>query len=80
MKQTEYVGVVERDGHLSLPKTVRDQMHLEPDQIVRVTIVMSDTEEPPAHVALDCLRSMGQNAARGRLSDASTRHDECLFI
>ena len=79
MKQTEYMGVVEQDGHLSLPKTVRDQLRLEADQIVRVTLVMADSEEPETDAALEHWRAMGRNARPGRLKEAAARHDEYLY-
>ena len=79
MKQTEYMGVVEQDGHLSLPETVRDQMCLKADQMVRVTLVITETEEPDADAALEHWRAMGRNARPGRLREASERHDEYLY-
>ena len=79
MKQTEYMGVVEQDGHLSLPETVRAQMCLKADQIVRVTLVINDTEEPDTDAAFAHWRAMGRNARPGRLKEVAERHDEYLY-
>lgn len=79
MRQMEYIGMIESDGHLSLPNTVRDQMQLKPDQVVRVTILMDEPEEEETDSAIKCFRSMGKNAEPGRLAEASVRHDEYLY-
>ena len=79
MKQAEYVGVVEADGHLSLPEAVRDQLHLRSEQVLRVTIVTTETDEAINPSALDCWRSMGRDAATGRVRDAAANHDKYLY-
>lgn len=75
----EYVGIVERGGHLSLPETIKDQMCLKPDQVLRVTIVTNDCVEQIGSSAMECWRSMGRDAKPGCIKDASTKHDEYLY-
>jgi hypothetical protein len=79
MKQTEYVGVVEKDGHLSLPESVRDQLRLQPEQVLRVTIVVTGADDGDAGAALECWHSLGQEARPGCLREASARHDDYLY-
>jgi hypothetical protein len=63
MKKTEYMGVVERDGHLSLPDAVRKRLRLKPDQTLRVTLVVIEPDEDRA--AWANISAQGLSAAYG---------------
>ena len=79
MKQAEYIGEVMKDGHLSLPESVREQLDLEPLTLVRVTIAVPETERADAREAWKLFQQMGQDAVPGRLTDTSTDHDSYLY-
>ncbi|MEW5870285.1 MAG: hypothetical protein AB1894_13500 [Chloroflexota bacterium] len=79
MKQIEYVAQVLEDGHLSLPQELRRMLGLKPNSLVRVVLDVPEADKQKSLAAWEIFRSLGENAAPGRISDASSNHDQYLY-
>ena len=75
----KYVGEVLPDGHLSVPEEIRQTLAATPHAQVRVTIRLLQPDEGQVQEAWKVFRHLGQEAAPGRLPDASTQHDRYLY-
>jgi len=79
MKVIEYIGEVLPDGHLSLPEEIQKELGLTPHSSVKVTITVEDSRVLDEKKGWEAFRRMGQDAADGKLPDASTKHDQYLY-
>jgi hypothetical protein len=75
----EYFGEVLPDGHLSVPEEVRQTLAATPHTQIQVTIRLLQPDAEQAQAAWTVFRQLGQDAAPGRLPDASTQHDRYLY-
>jgi len=82
MKVVEYIGEVLPDGHLSLPDEVQKELGLSPHCSVKITITVDTVKSSnpsDEEKGWEALRNLGQNAASGKLPNASTKHDHYLY-
>jgi len=75
----EYVGEMLPDGHLSVPKEVRQALTSVAYTQLQVTIRLLQPEVEQIQAAWAALRQLGQDATPGRLSDAAISHDRYLY-
>ena len=76
----ECVGEVLPDGQVAIPEAVRQQLAATaPHAQLHLTIKVIAPEPQAEQVAWDALLHMGQEASSGRLSEASTKHDQYLY-
>ena len=74
-----YISEVLPDGHLSVPEDVRQTLASTPHTHVQVTIRLLQSEAEQLEAAWTAFRQLGQDAAPGRLRDASVNHDRYLY-
>ena len=79
MKVVEYIGEVLPDGHLSLPDEIQKELGLSPHSSVRITITIEDSHALDERKGWEVFRNLGRNAMDGKLTDASTKHDQYLY-
>ena len=77
MKVVEYIGEVLPNGYLSLPDEVRKELGRHTQ--VKVTLTVETPSTPDAQTGWQVFRDLGKDAIGGRLSEASTKHDEYLY-
>jgi hypothetical protein len=75
----EYIGEVLPDGYLSVPEDVRQTLASTPHIHVQVTLRLLQSEAEQLEAAWAAFRQQGQDAAPGRLRDASVNHDHYLY-
>ena len=75
----EYIGEVLPDGHLSVPEEVRQTLASTPHTHLQITIRLLESEAEQLEAAWAAFRQLGQDAAPGRLRDASVHQDRYLY-
>ena len=76
----ECIAEVLPDGQVSIPEAVRRQLAATaPHAQLYLTIKVIAPTPQAEQGAWDALLHMGQEASSGRLSEASTKHDQYLY-
>jgi len=90
MKVIECIGEVLPDGHIFLPDKIRKELNLSPHRNVKIIITV-ETSRPLDEAVQEVIdgrseqkgwevfKRLGRDAIAGKLSDASTNHDQYLY-